>query len=91
MTRSLTMGIRVTPDERRKLERIAQVLTEEFGEPTTLSGALRSVNLNALSLPREGDRAPQRPRGFGKNFGRTEYLKEHPEMAGTRRRAPEAT
>ena len=52
------MGIRVTPDERRKLERIAQVLTDEFGEPTTLSGALRSVNLNALSLPREGDRAP---------------------------------
>ncbi len=78
------VSVRLTADERKMIEAIGKTLADR-GAPATLSTLVRSVAINAL-MP--SDTRPLAPRGHGKNFARTEYLKERPEMAGTRRRAP---
>ena len=86
-TKNFTIAL--TPEEREELELYAEFKLSR-GKPITLATALRSIRLSDLA-PREGRRAEYRPRGYGKNYERGQYLKEHPEMAGTRRRASEAT
>ncbi len=77
------LTIRLTPNERAELEAFAA------WKGLSLSAAMRRAASAFILPPRE--KPDFRPKRQGKNYERNQYLKEHPDMAGTRRRAPEAT
>ena len=87
MTRmSYRVSVQIGADGQKILEAVRKVAADN-GVPMTLSTAARSVALNGILPPSSNPkRAVTRPRGYGKHFERNQYLKDHPEMAGTRRR-----